>query len=305
MRHLTIGGRLRRVSIFFIGVALTTAASAQHLVDHEDRLAKDRPEFWAMKLVGSEVMLTSMGVPGRVEPGKIDLGLELGWLPSLSREQRLIGFNGTKEEHVNRTPLVARPRVNIGLPQDLTLTLGYIPPVRLGGIQPNILAVSVGRPLVTLDKWRLGLRLLGQVGRLRGDVTCDRETVGAGLDATRNPFGCEAPSDDRLTIRSGGVELGNAFVISPRAEPYIAVSWNYFDTEFQTDARYSGVIDRSRSVGSGPSVALTTGISYRIRPQVRFGGELFYTPLDVRRFQQPRTNDGLMNVRAALWYELR
>jgi hypothetical protein len=305
MRYPVIVGRLCRFSILWVAAALAATASAQQLIDYEDRLAKDRPEFWAMKLVGSEVMLTSMGVPARIEPGTVDLGLEVGWLPSLSREQRLIGFNGTKEEHLNRTPLVARPRVNIGLPHDVTLTLGYIPPVRLGGIEPNLLAVSMGRPLVTFDRWRLGLRLLGQVGRLRGDVTCDRETVAGGQDTTLNPFLCEAPSNDRMSIRSGGVELGNAFSLSASAEPYIAISWNYFDTEFQTNARYSGLIDRSRSLGSGPSVALTTGMSYRIRPRVRLVGELFYTPLDVRRHQQPRTNDGLMNVRAALWYELR
>ena len=101
------------------------------LIEFNEILAKDRPEAWAMKLVGSELLLTSMGVPKPVPVGRIELGVEAGWLPTLSDQQRLIGFNGTKRENVNRTSLFARPRVTVGLPSGVSFTFGYIPPVRV------------------------------------------------------------------------------------------------------------------------------------------------------------------------------
>ena len=104
----------------------------------------------------------------------MEFGLETGWLPSLSPQQRLIGFIGTKEEDVNRTPLFARPRVSFGLPHNVTLSAGYIPPARIGGIRPNVLTLAASRPVVSTHYWRLGLRVHGLIGNLRGDITCDR-----------------------------------------------------------------------------------------------------------------------------------
>lgn len=291
--------------VLLVGWLLPRAVRAQQVIDFEDRLAKDRPEFWAMKRVGSEALLTSLGVPGRTRVGTLDFGFEFGWLPALDDQQRLIGFNGTKAENVNRTPLFVRPRITVGLPHDVSLTVGYVPPVRLGGIQPNLLAVAAGRPLFTLALWQVGLRLYGQLGTLQGDITCDRDTVAAGPDPVRNPYLCEAPSNDRMTIRSAGLELSNGFAVSERFEPYVAAAWNYFDTEFHTNARYSGLLDISRSVGSGPSFSMTAGIAYRLAPKIQLAGEVFYSPMDVRRFMQPRIGDGLFNVRALLNYRLR
>ncbi|RPI23839.1 MAG: hypothetical protein EHM61_18750 [Acidobacteria bacterium] len=303
MRNLSVE---RALAFFVLFIPLVSPAlQGQQVLDYDERVAKDRPEFWAMKLVGSELLMTPMGPPRRTETGQIELGLEAGWLPSLSPEQRLIGFNGTKEENVNRTPLFARPRVYLGLPHDVSLTVGYVPPVRIGGIRPNILTLSAARPVITSPVWRLGVRAHGLLGNLRGDITCDSDTVSAGLDPIRNPYLCEAPSNDTMTIRAGGFEISNAFAVSRSIEPYVTVGLNYFDTKFRTDARYSGIIDRSRLLGAGPAFALGGGLSYRLSQKIRFAGEIFYTPLDVQRYLQPRVNDGLMNLRVMVAYDLR
>lgn len=274
-------------------------------LDYDERLPKDRPEFWAMKLVGSELLMTALDAPHGTEPGRVEFGLEAGWLPSLSAEQRLIGFSGTKEENVNRTPVFARPRVSLGLPHDFTISAGYVPPARIGGIRPNILTFAALRPLVSTPFWRLAIRAHGLIGNLQGDITCDRETVSAGLDPVRNPYLCEAPSDDTMTIRAGGLEVSNSFAVSRSIEPYVTVGLNYFDTKFQTDARYSGLVDHSRLLGAGSAFSIGGGMSYRLAPRIRLAGEAFYTPLDVQRFLQPRINDGLFNLRAMVAYEVR
>ncbi|RPJ57803.1 MAG: hypothetical protein EHM23_19340 [Acidobacteria bacterium] len=297
--------RLRWAMIIGLVILILKPLHAQDGLDFEERLAKDRPEFWAMKLVGSELLMTAMDAPHGTEPGQIELGLEAGWLPSLNAEQRLIGFTGTKEENVNRTSVFARPRVSLGLPHDVTLSAGYIPPATIGGIKPNILTLAAGRPVMNTRIWRLGVRAHGLIGNLRGDITCDQETVSAGLDPVRNPYLCEAPSDDTMTIRAVGLDVSNAFALSRSIQPYVTVGLNYFDTKFQTDARYSGIVDHSRLLGAGSAASVGGGLSYRVAPRIRVTGEVFYTPLDVQRLLQPRINDGLFNVRAMLAYELR
>ncbi len=267
-------------------------------------LAKDRPEAWAMKLVGSELLPTSLGIPSQSTPWSVDLGVEVGWLPSLDAEQRMIGFNGTKQENVNRTPLFARPRVQLGLPADFSLTLGLIPPVRIGGIRPTVVAVALGRPLLDRGRWRLAGRVYGQRGTLEGDITCDRDTVEAGDDPVRNPFGCQAPSEDKMTIRSAGIELGGAFRATDTLEPYAAVAWNYFDTDFEVNAVYSGFVDQSLLLASGPTVSMTTGVAYNLDRRIRLTGEVLFTPLDVQR-GGIRVGDDLWTIRASLSYRLR
>lgn len=281
---------------------------ARPLLGHEHQtveiLAKDRPEAWAMKLIGSELLLTSLGLPDHSTPWSVDLGLELGWLPPLDASQRLIGFNGTKEENVNRTPLFARPRVAVGLPAELSLTVALIPPARIGGIRPNVVAVALGRPLFDRGRWRLSGRVYGQYGSLEGDITCDRDTVEAGNDPARNPFGCQAPSEDKMTIRSAGIELGGALHASDRIEPYAAVAWNYFDTDFEVNAVYSDFVDHSLLLTSSPTVSVTTGVGYQLDQRIRITGEVLFTPLDVQR-KGIRVGDDLWTIRASLSYRLR
>lgn len=279
------------------------ALFAQQIYAGEEILAKDRPEAWVMKLITSELeMLT--GVARDVKPWSVEVGLESGWIPSLDDRQRLIGFNGTKEEDVNRTPAYVRPRVSFGLPASFSLSLGYIPPVRLGGIRPNHLAWSLGRPIVSRSWWRLGGRVHGQFGNLRGDITCDKATVAVGDDPIGNPFKCEAPSNDEMRVRAAGLELGSAFAVGKRLEPYATVGWNYFKGEFQTDAYYSGLHDISLLSSSGPTFPVSAGAGYRISERIRFDASAFYTPLQVRR-QGIRETDGIFNVRVSVSYRIR
>jgi hypothetical protein len=277
---------------------------AQTVFSGREILAKDRPEAWVMKLLGSELQLTPMGVAGAIKPRSVEFGVDAGWLPSLDDRQRLIGFNGVKREDVNRSPAFARPRAVIGLPAQLSLDLGYIPPVRAGGIRANLFSGSLGRPLVAGARWRLSGRIHGQLGSLSGDITCDAHTVAAGQDPVLNPYKCEAPSKDSMRMRGIGVELGSAFKISPRLEPYIAPGWNYFANRFQVDAHYSGIIDRALLITSGPTFSLTAGVASRLSPKIRIAAEGLYVPLTVKR-NGNRVRDGAFNLRASVFYSIR
>ena len=295
-------------SLLTIGLSAPTGARAQPIVDIVEELEFDRTESWAMQYFASVQRLTGMGVPRALTAGSIELGLELGWVPSLSTEQRRVGFDGTKVEDLNRTSIFGRPRLLIGLPRDFSLTLSWVPPVEVFGVKSHLLAAGLARPVWTSDRWRLGLGLTAQYGTLEGDLTCSEEDVVGGDDPELNPFGCEEPSDDEMTIRSAGLELSVARQLrgASKFEPYLSMATTWMDLEFQVDARYSGLLDRSVLLTDGWTAQVTAGTRYLASARTQFGVELFYSPLGVvRPPSTSRDTDGLFNVRAYFGFTLK
>ena len=283
-------------------------AHSQPVVEFEEELDFSRPEAWAMKYFGSMNLLTGFGSPRPTRTGSIDLGLEIDWVPSLSDAERTVGFEGTKRDDLNKTSVFIRPWFVFGLPNDFSLTLTYVPPVNAFGVKPHLLGAAIGRPVYQGERWRLGLRGYGQFGTIEGDFTCDEDTVAAGSDPIRNPFDCREISEDKHTLRSFGVEVSSAFRADTagKLEPYVGVAFNYMDADFQVNARYSGLIDRTLLLANGFTVSFTGGVSYAVTERFSISGEVFYSPLDVIR--PPSTtsqNDGLFNIRSLITYRIR
>lgn len=302
---MLICSRLMLALVLITLVMAPGTVRAQTVINFVDDLDFDRPEAWAMKYFTSLALLTGLGAPRTLEPGSIEIGFEGGYIPSLSDDEQRVGFNGTKLEDLNRSSVFGRGRVTFGLPQSFSLTLGWAPPVDVGGIEPNLFSVAIGRPLIEKETWRLGLRLFGQVGTLEGDITCP-EDVAASNDPAINPFGCLEASNDEVTQDYAGLEVSAAWQTSPRFEPHVAVALNYLDMENQVDARYLTFLDRSLLRADGYTWSVTAGLTWKVGDKLRLAGEVFYSPLDIVR--PPRTssrNEELLNVRTMLSYRIR
>jgi hypothetical protein len=304
--------RRRRAAVGWTVAALlalsATAAAAQPLLEVHEKLDFDHPEAWAMKYFSAVSLLSGMGVPKRLAPGAVEVAFEGGWVPSLSAEERTVGFYGTKEEDLNKTPVFGRGRVTVGLPAAFSFTLAWVPPLEVGGVKPNLLAAAVGRPLFTGERLRLGLRLFAQRGTIEGDITCSREDAAAGEDPVGNPFGCEAPSKDELHADYTGLELGAAFRAgrSGNLEPYAAVAASFLDPRFQVDALYSGFHDRTLQTTRGTVHSLAAGLVWAASAKTRVTAEAFYCPLDlVRRPGGPKESQDLLNLRLMIAYRVR
>ena len=286
---------------------MAPGASAQTFVlDGVDEMDFDRPESWALKYFASVTMMTGLGVPKPTEYGSIALDLELGWIPSLSEEQRRVGFVGSKDEDLNRNSVFGRLRATFGLPRDFSITVGVTPPIERNGVTPRLLDLSLARPVYSSAKWRLGLRLYGQLGTIEGDFICPEDI--AGLDDPEiNPDDCHEPSRDEATVDFVGLELSAAPKIwGDRWEPYLSVSGNYMDLGFQVNARYSVFDDRTKLVTDGMTFATTIGLGYAASEKLKISGELFYSPLEVVRSPtSTKENDGLLNVRFLFSYSFR
>jgi len=280
--------------------------AAQPVVGTVQEIDFDRPESWAMKYFGSVTLLTSMGRPVARRAGEVELALELGWIPELTEEQQTVGFNGTKFEDLNRTPVSPRPHLLVGIGWATTLDVTYVPPVEIAGLEPNLLAVGLERPFVDRETWSLGLRVAGQLGDIQGDYTCTETDASYPPGSEQNPFGCEAPSSDTATLNYatvgiiGGTELGD----SGRTSVHGGVYATYWDLEFQVEALRFGNLDRNRLVTDGWTWSVAGGATFRLTDRVRLATELFYTPLDVRRDRTSTStdNDPLFNVRVMLGY---
>lgn len=296
--------------LILLAVAAAPAAAAGFVLDGREELASERTEAWAMRWFAAALAPTGLGVPAPRPAGEVELGLELGSIPHLSDAQRTVGFNGTKREDLNRSPAYARLRAAVALPAGFGLELGWAPPVEVDGARANLVSLRLGRALVERGRFRLGAALLGATGSIRGDITCDADTVAAGSDPAANPLGCEAVSDDEQRLDSYGVELSAAFGFAraPRLEAHLAAALARLDAEFRVDARYDGLIDRSVLAFEGEQWWLAAGLVQRATDRLRVAAELVYAPLDVVRDpfgRAPAESDPLVNLRLSVAWRLR
>jgi hypothetical protein len=283
-------------------------APAQDVIKETERLNSDRPEAWAMNYFTSITLLAGLSVPRSREFGSIEGGAELDWIPELSPEQRRVGFNGTKEEDLNKAPIFARPRVTLGLPGRFALTLSYLPPIRIFGLKPNLFAFALERPLYEREDWTFGLRLYGQIGDVEGAITCPGSVAKFPPGSPENPYGCEGKSADKSTQSYAGLEFSGAYRIEKLGglTPYLAVAGNFLDTEVRVHAQTFGVLDRRHLESQTWTFSFSAGVAYPLADKLTLSVGMFYSPLWVIR--PPATsseNDGLVNVRALLTYQLR
>ncbi len=305
---------IRRASIALLFAFMAHQAAAQSaanppVVSPTEQLTFDRPEAWALKYFTSATLLSGLETPRTLAPGSIAAGFELGWLPALSPSQRRVGFNGTKEEDLNKAPIFLRLRATVGLPKRLSLIVAFDPPIRAFGVKPALLALGVGRPVYESDRWTVGLRGYGQVGSVEAAFTCPTKVLAFTPGSAENSYGCQAESSDTATLRFVAGEASLAYRPGGRTRvlsPHVAAGVNYFDTAFQVNALTFDYIDNSHLLSHGATFSASGGVSYPLSSRFNASVDLFYTPLSVRRAAgEPLQNDGLFNVRALVTYRLR
>jgi len=292
-------------AILMAGVGYAAAQSNELVRAPVRELDLDRPEAWAMEWSASLTLLTSLGPPRARERGEVALGLELDWIPTLSEDQRRVGFNGTKVEDFNRLDALPRPRLAVGIGWATTLELAYLPPVTVKGLTPNILSAAIERPVVRSASWDLGLRAYGQLGAIEGDITCPEHEAGLPPGGPGNEFGCMEPSEDEVTLDYLGIAVTAGWRIPGTEDSslHFGVFATYQDLAFQVDALTFGVRDRTRLEAEGWTAAVTAGVSFPVSTRCRLSLEAFYAPLDVVRPPSSGSdNDPLFNLRSMITY---
>ncbi|HEY0661318.1 MAG TPA: hypothetical protein VGD21_08395 [Lysobacter sp.] len=255
-----------------------------------------------MNYFAASTFMTAFGESPALAPGDWDAAVELGHIPRLSDRQQRVGFAGFKTEDLNRSPVFGRLRLTVGLPAHWFAEFAYTPPLTIDGAQPHhLVAAAVGRRVIERDGYTLSARIFGQHGEVRGDITCPDELAGV-EDRELNPSGCQAASNDRLSLDHYGVELASGWATG---------SWHWHaslgaartELEVQVDALTYDVRDRSRLVARDvlPFVAVGTGRD--IGAHWRLGVEILHVPLTVTRDEdEGREHDPLTSLRVQLRY---
>ena len=292
-------GTLIAAAATFAVLSTTGPLSAQ-VIDDVEELDWGRPEAWAMKYFNSVSLLTGLGAPEARRKWSFEIGLELDTIPQLSEDQRRIGFGGTKVEDLNRLPAFFRPRLTIGLPAKLSLDIAWVPPVELQGLTSNLFAVGLERPFYSAGPLVLGGRIYGQIGKIKGDLTCTEEDASYPPGPPNNVFGCEAPSEDELSLNYVGLAFTGGYRVK-KTTFHWGLAANYMDMEFQVNALTDGILDRSLLLADGWTWSVNGGASWKLSQRFSLAVELFYSPLSVTR--PPSTgseNDPLFNLRSML-----
>lgn len=294
-------GRLLRAWLLFL-LLLSQGALAQTIVESDQNVASDTPEAWAMRYFAGTTFMTSFGEAAKLAPWRWNAALDFGSIPRLTDAQQRVGFGGFKHEDLNKSPVIGRLRLALGLPDDWVAEVGYTPPLQIDGARPrNLVALAIGRRLVESGAFTLSMRALGQIGKVKGDITCPAGLAGV-TNPAHNPFGCKAPSQDTFTTNYYGIDatLGwsagdwKAYASAGIAQTRLSV---------QVDAQLFTYNDRSRLTSNGHLPWYTIGARHDINPQWSLGVELLYVPLDARRPPDfSSDNDPLYSWRLQLRY---
>lgn len=273
---------------------------------HVEKVTATSPEAWAMRWFAAALVDGGAGGPATLEPGRFELGVEALEIPHLSARQRTVGFDGTKTEDLNRTPLAARPEVSLGLPGGLVATVGWIPPVELDGAKANVLTLSLGRSFRLGDRGRVGLRAAAAHASIRGDFTCPAAAAAAGDDPVGNPYGCDEPSNDQQRFDTVGLTAAFGWRLGTRPtspELTLAVGSHRFDGTFHVDAIYVGFQDETHLTNKSWITTATAGLAVPLGERTRLDIAAHYAPLSVERHVgtgplERRERDDLFQFRA-------
>lgn len=270
-----------------------------------DRLPASRPEVWGMRYFTSVSLFTGFGHVVGGARGVV-VGVEGGSIPHLSLHRRTIGFYGTKEEDLNKSPAFGRLRVSVHAPGETRLSVGWVPPLELNGARPHLLALAVERPLAELPGSQLTARLMGQVGSVRGDFTCPARQAEAGSNPTLNPWGClEASRDRHRQAYWGGQLTATSQPVGRSVRLHLGVAAVRQLMAFQVNARYGDLWDRTRLEAEVTGFSALGGAGWSMGDAGTGAIQLFYSPMHVRRRpDEPLRRDGLVNLRLLLTYPL-
>jgi hypothetical protein len=287
----------------FLCVLIAQPALAQVVVRQDENLGGDRPEAWAMKRVAGASLMTAFGEIPALDAGQWSLALDAGNVPRLSRTEQRVGFNGEKLEDLNKSPVFGRLHLRVGLPAGWVAEFGYTPPLAINGARPrDMVAAAIGRRLLQRGAFSLSARAFGQHGGIAGDITCPQALAGV-ADFERNPYGCQAASDDRIDVNDYGIDVVGGWDRGPwhwHADGGIVRT----ELQVQVDALTFDTRDRSRLVANGYIRYVAIGVRRSVGDHWSVGGEVLHVPLDVRRRPGEGTRGApLTSLRVQLRYD--
>jgi hypothetical protein len=235
-----------------------------------------------MGFYAAGVAFSSIGGGVSSKPWEVDAGLELSYLPRLSKAERSAGFD--KPESSNLSPLIPRPRIGIGTLRGARVELSWLPPIRVFGAKANLYSMAVSRAVTPGRGMVLTPRIAATGGRVRGPITCNDDLArgtAAELIYFRSVCG-NRESDDYFepTQFSGEVLLSRQWRTSGLS-PFAGAGVRHDDVRFDIGvwrSNESRNLDHPVLTMRSTRPFFTGGATFNDRRGRVVAGELFYAP---------------------------
>lgn len=206
------------------------------------------------------------------DPGTGSLGIELGGIPFLNCERRLV-LNYTKTEDTNKTPILPRPRGSFAFPaKELSngkslvpyAGFGYVPPVPVGGTRNVMVSFETGVGFGDLSGgMQYGLRYHATLMRTLGEIA--------------TPFEKDGEVFEDLYIGSTfGLDFSTGYKMD-KMTPYFSVGWLDVSTFFYIDD--DAVIGNNTEPYAGPTFSL--GTQWAPKDFLDVSGEFYSAPVSL------------------------
>lgn len=188
---------------------------------------------------------------------------------------------GKPPEHVNLLPVLPRPRVIIGLADEITLEASWVPPIRIDGVKADLLGLALART-APLGNGLVSIRANATFGVIRAAITCTKEQIAqnpADSGASECAGGAH-PSDDHFKPNSYGLDLTYGWPVGGgKLRPYFGAGVNWLRPRFQVDFTDRFDVHKDQKIeGNYRRLALFGGASWY--PTTRWGAtaEIYADP---------------------------
>jgi hypothetical protein len=234
------------------------------------------------------------------------VGGDLVYLRRLSTREEQVGFDGTAPESMDRTPVLGDLRGEAGLPGGVDVMLGWVPPVDVRGIRADVLTLACARQWFRDERFRLGARLFGAIGRISGDITSDQSAADAPGGSPGNPLDTDGESHDIFNWRAGGIDLlATEYLDDSGTAIFGGVEATLMHLTFHVRSEEAGIVDRTVLTTQGAPWGVTVGSSGTICHDAQLGGSVIYSPLGIDRPNARHAIDPFVTARMSLTVWLR
>jgi hypothetical protein len=270
-----------RRALAIVSMGLLHGASAWGQQRVRERHDFDDPEGRLIGFYSAALFFSPLGAPERATAWALDAGLEVSYVPQLSKSQRT-AFQD-KPEATNLAPVLPRPRVALVLPGALHAQVSWVPPMRVFDVEANLLSIAVTRAMEP-GGITIAPRFVATWGKVRGSITCFEDLIrGTESEAVYYTQICNSrESDDHFKPRHLALEvLASRAVSRLPFLPYAGIGVLREKTIFDIGVRRT---DGSRDPDH-PILELRAtrpygfvGGTVNAWRSTRFTGELFYAP---------------------------
>jgi hypothetical protein len=233
-----------------------------------------------MGFYAAALAVTAVGTgSGEGAAWDVSAGLELSYIPRLSRRQRTGGFD--KPESSNLSPVLPRPRLTLITPARVRIEASWLPPIEVFDARANLYSIALSRAIANRGAFFFTPRLAASGGRARGAITCN-DALRRGTPSEQVYYGavCHArESDDYFEPRQLSAELIISHRGGARYVPFATAGVRRDDVRFDIGVqRRDGGRDLDHPVllmrATRPFVA--AGLAWE--GAVMGGIEMFYAP---------------------------